>query len=88
MAKEKDVEIRLHSEWIQSRLIERHSGLVREYDHILYVNGYRADSPYLICEWGGTQWSSEGCAIGPYLCNDFEWCVTEGVWVITNTFIH
>ena len=82
---EKHVELRRDSAWIRSRLIVRHSGLVREYDYISYRHGYATDSPYTVCAWGGTVWCEEEINLGPY-SNGLVLKTSGGMWAICNLF--
>jgi hypothetical protein len=82
---EKDIEVRRHSQWIQSRLIDSKTGNVREYDYISYRNGYKKDSPITICKFGGAFWTTETVTLGPYT-NKFKVTVKGGTWVIVNEF--
>lgn len=46
---EKIIEFRKKSKWIESRLFDK-KGKVREYDFIVFTNGYGNDKPYFIAE--------------------------------------
>ena len=43
----KSTEFRKPSDWIRSRLINKH------YDLVKFVNGYGGDKPYFLCEYIG-----------------------------------
>jgi len=44
---EKAVEYRIPSKWILSRIVDK------EYDLVLFTNGYGADKPYFVAKWLG-----------------------------------
>ena len=82
---EKELEVRIDSGWIRSRLLDAGTGLVREYDLVRYRLGYQAAAPCTVCRWGGTVWCEEDITVGPYR-NGFRRTFSGGVWVIVNCF--
>ena len=76
-------EVRRDSAWIRSRLLEKHTGNVREYDVVRYRLGYKRGAPECVRSWGGAAWCEEDIALGPYR-NGFSGTYQGGVWVIVS----
>jgi hypothetical protein len=64
---EKQIEYRLVSGWIASRLLDK-NGNHRQYDKIRFTNGYGNEKPWFECEFVGFGYSAKGVTAG-HFCN-------------------
>jgi hypothetical protein len=62
---EKNIEYRLVSGWIASRLLDK-NGKHRQYDRIRFTNGYGNDKPWFECEFKGFDYSQKGVTAGHF----------------------
>ena len=63
---EKQVEIRLVSPWMTSRLVGKETGKDKAYDVVEFTNGYGHDVPRFTVPFNGYKLKKKGVKLGPY----------------------
>ena len=56
---EKKIEYRKGSKWMKSRLFNK-DGSRKEYDNVIFTNGYKSDSPFFIANYQGFEIEKDG----------------------------
>lgn len=76
----KKLEFRKPTEWIKSRLIDKHTGKPKAYSQVKFTNGYGNDKPFFIAKYHG--YSIANIPLENTYCNMFTVNVEKGDYIL------